>query len=65
LGSAGWFTRLRHRARALVRVVGQVEVIFTLAFSRLFLREATRPHEVAGLGLVTSGVVLALVGGTL
>ncbi len=65
LGSAGWFTGFATAPVALVRVVGQIEVIFTLAFSRLFLREATRPHEVTGLGLVTSGVVLALLGGTL
>lgn len=65
LGSAGWFTGFATAPVALVRVVGQIEVIFTLAFSRLFLHEATRPHEVAGLGLVTSGVVLALIGGAL
>jgi drug/metabolite transporter (DMT)-like permease len=43
-------------------VVGQVEVIFTLAFARFFLRERTRPHEVLGLLLVAAGVVLALLG---
>lgn len=62
LGSACWFTGFATAPVALVRVVGQVEVLFTLGFSRLMLRERIRPHEVAGLLLVTAGVVLALLG---
>ena len=64
LGSACWFTGFATAPVALVRVVGQVEVIFTLAFGRFFLRERTRPHEVLGLLLVAAGVVLALLGTT-
>ncbi len=62
LGSACWFTGFATAPVALVRVVGQVEVIFTLGFSRLYLKERTRPHEVAGLLLVAVGVLLALLG---
>jgi drug/metabolite transporter (DMT)-like permease len=62
LGSACWFTGFATAPVALVRVVGQVEVLFTLGFSRLMLRERIRPHEVLGLLLVTAGVVLALLG---
>lgn len=62
LGSACWFTGFATAPIALVRVVGQVEVLFTLGFSRLMLRERIRPHETAGLLLVTTGVVLALLG---
>ena len=62
LGSACWFTGFATAPVALVRVVGQVEVIFTLGFSRLYLKERTRPHEVAGLLLVAAGVLLALLG---
>lgn len=63
LGSACWFTGFASAPVALVRIVGQVEVIFTLAFSRLYLREKTRPQEALGLVLVSIGVVLALLGG--
>jgi drug/metabolite transporter (DMT)-like permease len=63
LGSACWFTGFATAPVALVRVVGQVEVLFTLGFSRWYLRERTRPHEVAGLLLVAFGVALALMGG--
>jgi drug/metabolite transporter (DMT)-like permease len=48
---------------ALVRIVGQVEVIFTLAFARLYLREKIRPRDALGLFMVSGGVVLALLGG--
>lgn len=63
LGSACWFTGFANAPVALVRVVGQVEVIFTLLFAHFYLREKTKAHEVAGLLLVISGVVLALIGG--
>lgn len=62
LGSACWFTGFATAPVALVRVVGQVEVIFTLLFARLYLRERTRPHEAIGLLLVAGGVAVALVG---
>lgn len=62
LGSAGWFTGFALAPVALVRTVGQVEVFFTLAFGRLYLREATKRHEVIALFCVAVGVALALVG---
>ena len=62
LGSACWFTGFANAPVALVRVVGQVEVVFTLLFAHLYLREHIRRHEIAGLLLVVSGVVLALAG---
>jgi drug/metabolite transporter (DMT)-like permease len=62
LGSACWFTGFATAPVALVRVVGQVEVLFTLAFAGFYLRERTRPHEIAGLLLVGFGVALALLG---
>lgn len=62
LGSACWFTGFAAAPVALVRIVGQVEVVFTLSFSHLYLRERTKPHEIVGLLLVSAGVVLALLG---
>lgn len=63
LGSACWFTGFATAPVALVRAVGQVEVILTLGFSRFYLREARKPGEALGLLLVGAGVVLALAGG--
>lgn len=62
LGSACWFTGFATAPVALVRAVGQVEVILTLGFSRLYLKEQRRPGEAAGLMLVGAGVALALIG---
>jgi len=40
-----------------------VEVIFTLGFSRLYLREPMHRHDVIGLVLIGAGVATALAGG--
>lgn len=62
LGSACWFTGFATAPVALVRIVGQVEVAFTLGFGHFYLGERMRGSEAAGLLLVAGGVVLALAG---
>ncbi len=62
MGSACWFTGFATAPVALVRAVGQVEVIFTLGFGHYYLREPLARSEVIGLLTVGAGVVLALVG---
>lgn len=62
LGSAGWFTGFALAPVALVRTVGQVEVFFTLGFSRLYLGEKVKRSEVLALFCVGAGVMLALAG---
>ncbi len=62
LGSACWFTGFAIAPVALVRVVGQVEVFFTLGFGHFYLREKIRTREALALLLVGGGVVLALLG---
>jgi drug/metabolite transporter (DMT)-like permease len=61
-GSACWFTAFALTDVALVRSVGQVEVVFTLLFSRFYLRETLRRGDVAGLVLVVGGVLVIVVG---
>ncbi|MDQ1078432.1 DMT family transporter [Pseudoroseomonas cervicalis] len=61
-GSACWFTGFALAPVALVRAVGQTEILFTLAFSRFYLRETLRRQEVAGAVIVVLGVVLVLLG---
>lgn len=60
LGSACWFTGFATAPVALVRVVGQVEIGFTLAFGHFYLGERMARTEIIGLMLVGGGVVLAL-----
>ena len=59
-GSACWFTAFAMAPVALVRSVGQVEMIFTLLFSRFYLKEQMKRSDVLGLGLIVGGVVLIL-----
>jgi drug/metabolite transporter (DMT)-like permease len=58
LGSACWFTAFALTEIALVRAVGQVEIVFTLLFSRFYLKETLKPGDIAGLVLVVCGVLL-------
>ena len=62
LGSACWFTGFATAPVALVRIVGQVEVAFTLGFGHFYLGERMTRSEVASLLLVAGGVLLALAG---
>ncbi|HEY6434366.1 MAG TPA: DMT family transporter, partial [Acetobacteraceae bacterium] len=57
-GSACWFTGFAMTDVALVRAVGQVEVVFTLLFSRFYLHERLKRGDVAGLLLVVAGVLI-------
>ena len=61
-GSCCWFMGFALAPVALVRAVGQVEIIFTLLFSRFFLGEKLKGKDVTGALLVVSGVVLVLAG---
>lgn len=60
-GSACWFTGFAIADVALVRAVGQIEIVFTLLFSRFYLKETLKPGDVAGLSLVVFGVLLIIV----
>jgi len=62
LGSACWFSAFALAPVALVRAVGQVEILFTLGFSRFYLREAAKRTDIIGALVVVSGVVLVLMG---
>ncbi|MEM6985190.1 MAG: DMT family transporter [Pseudomonadota bacterium] len=60
LGSAGWFTAMTLENVALVKTVGQIEILFTLAITRRFFKEAISVAEYIGIGLVVLSVVLVV-----
>jgi drug/metabolite transporter (DMT)-like permease len=62
LGSACWFSAFALAPVALVRAVGQTEILFTLAFGRFYLAEKATRADIAGALLLVGGVVLVLVG---
>lgn len=59
-GSGCWFAGFALAPVALVRTLGQVEMVFTLLFSRFYLHETLRRADVAGLGLIVAGVAVVL-----
>jgi drug/metabolite transporter (DMT)-like permease len=61
-GSACWFTGFALAPVALVRAVGQVEILFTLLFSRFYLGERPSRSEIGGALVLVFGVVLVLAG---
>jgi drug/metabolite transporter (DMT)-like permease len=60
-GSACWFTGFAIANVAMVRAVGQVEILFTLLFSRFYLKELLKRSDIAGLVLVVSGVLMVII----
>ena len=61
-GSACWFSAFALAPVAMVRALGQIEMVFTLLFSRFYLHEKLRRADIQGLLLVLAGVVLVLLG---
>ncbi len=58
--SAGWFTAMTLQTAALVRALGQVELLFALLTSWWLFREPMRPRELTGLVLLVAGIYLLL-----
>ena len=62
LGSIGWFTAFTMENAALVRAVGQIELVFTFIASIFIFREKTNRMEVLGILLVVGAILLLLLG---
>lgn len=62
LGSACWFTAFTLSPVAPVRALGQVELLFTLAFSRFYLGERPKRSDIAGTVLIVLGVLVVILG---
>ena len=62
VGSACWFSAFALADVALVRAVGQIEIVFTLLFSRFYLHEKLRRVDVVGLVLMVASVLLIVLG---
>ena len=55
-----WFTAMALVSAALVRAMGQIELLFTLITSIWFLGERVRRREVLGMLLLVLGIVLLI-----
>ncbi|MGR3639386.1 DMT family transporter [Alterinioella nitratireducens] len=60
-GSLGWFIAFTLQTAALVKAVGQVELVFTFLFSIFWLKERSSGKEIAGIALilVSLGIIIA------
>ena len=63
LASACWFTAFTLHNAAHVRALGQIELIFTFAFTLLIFKEKITQTEWLGIAMVTTGIVLLLLAG--
>jgi len=61
MGSAGWALAMTLENAALVRAVGQIELVFTFIASHVVLKERPSAGEWVGSILVVGGVVLILI----
>lgn len=52
LGSIGWFTAMSLETVAVVKTLGQVEVLFTLLISTFFFKETLARNDQLGLALI-------------
>ena len=60
LGSIGWFTAFTLERAAVVKTLGQVELVFVLLISYLFFKERPTRREWQGMLLVMFGVGVVL-----
>ena len=60
LGSIGWFTAFTLEQAAVVKTLGQVELIFVMLISYFFFKERPTPREWQGILLVLLGVSVVL-----
>ncbi len=60
--SAGWFTAMAIESIAHVRTLGLIELIFASIVSRRIFRERLSRLEIAGMGLLTLGLVIVTLG---
>jgi drug/metabolite transporter (DMT)-like permease len=60
ISSICWFTAMTLQNAAMVRALGQVELLFTLITSIFFLREGIKNREIAGIILLVLGIILLL-----
>ncbi len=58
LGSVGWFTAMTYQNPALVKSLGQIEFLFTLALTTLFFKEKVTLRELVGVAAIALSVVL-------
>ena len=58
LGSLGWFTAFTLQNAAYVKVLGQIELVFTVLASVFFFKEKISAAEGVGILLIVAGILI-------
>jgi len=59
-GSLGWFTAMSLETVAMVKTLGQVEIIFTLIISAFWFKESLSKRDLIGLLLIVIGALCVI-----
>lgn len=62
LTSLLWFAALAEANVAYVRAIGQIELVFALVASRAVFKEQNRSTEIAGMTIMTAGILMVVFG---
>jgi drug/metabolite transporter (DMT)-like permease len=60
VGSMGWYTAMTYENAALVKSLGQIELVFSLLISYLFFKEKTSSRELLGMAAIVASVLVLL-----
>lgn len=60
IGSIGWFSAMALQHVAYVKTLGQVEVLFTILISILWLKQPVKKNDVIGLVLISLAAVMVM-----
>ena len=60
LGSLGWFAAMSLETVALVKTLGQVEILFTLLISARWFKERLSRRDLLGLALIVTGAACVI-----
>ncbi|MBU2883149.1 DMT family transporter [Psychrosphaera sp. B3R10] len=60
IGSIGWFTAMALQHVALVKTLGQTEVLFTIMISVWWLKKPVQRYEIIGLLLIAVAAILVM-----
>ena len=58
IASTGWFTAMTLEKAALVRALGQIELLFTLLFTVFLFRERISAIELTGSAFIVLGLLV-------
>ena len=60
LASLGWFSAMSMQTVAIVKTLGQIEILFSLLISAFFFKEKLAPTDQLGLGLVIIAAIMVI-----